>query len=541
MATTIKPNNKVAIKHRRVLDAYFATREDKSEYEQETTSEPPKTHTVVFGDTLSGLASTYNTTESKLKSDNGLTSSKIIIGQVLNIGSKPKEKKKGDRVTFKRLNTANLGDEVYVVVETDNLQGKKIWLNVKQGKADKPEIESNSKGLMLQHDKSTQTKAEAIVGSYVKNDKITNKDDFKDWAIFKFTLGGKDTKQEQDALEKLTDKKAFMYLLIDAHSPNNIKVLYNGRNPDKNGEPDKRTTPNQWLDMDKKWFELKKDDCCKSNLSKEQVKKIATSATDANVNKHLKGINESFKDNEINTCLRKIHYLAQLIHESGSFRYTEEIGASETDYGGFKGRGLIQLTYKSNYKSYGEFVNEDVTSTQKNKEKLEDDPHAAKSAGWFWGQKAKLNDEADSNDFILITRLINGGFNGYNDRLKYVKKGFKELYESCSNKKSEDTDYKFSESGAYNDKRASFAWGLWHDPDLSKSGCTKDKTKSLEGYERFIELTDSSYSKKNWYGIKSISEFSSIKETTGKGKNKKTYVKVRDAAELRIKELKDEK
>ncbi|WP_371393286.1 hypothetical protein ACCC68_08505, partial [Tenacibaculum maritimum] len=101
--------------------------------------------------------------------------------------------------------------------------------------------------------------------------------------------------------------------------------------------------------------------------------------------------------------------------------------------------------------------------------------------------------------------------------------------------------YEFNKSAAYNDKRASFAWRLWHDPDLSKSGCTKDKVKSLEGYERFVELTNANYSKKNWYGIKSISEFLSIKETEGKGKNKKTYVKVRDAAELRIKQLKDEK
>ena len=46
-------------------------------------------------------------------------------------------------------------------------------------------------------------------------------------------------------------------MLIDAHSKNNITFIYNGRNPDKDGEPDQRTTPNYWLDMDGKWFELK--------------------------------------------------------------------------------------------------------------------------------------------------------------------------------------------------------------------------------------------------------------------------------------------
>ncbi|KZS38915.1 hypothetical protein AWE51_15145 [Aquimarina aggregata] len=262
---------------------------------------------------------------------------------------------------------------------------------------------------------------------------------------------------------------------------------------------------NRWLDVDGSWFEVNNLDCCQRDITKEQLKKIATYSTDSNIDEHLNGINQAFKDNKINSCLRKIHFLAQLIHESGSFQYTEEIGASETDYGGFKGRGLIQLTFKSNYKEYGEFVNEDVTSSQKNKEKLETDPHAAKSGGWYWGQKAKLNDEADENDFIKITYSVNGGYNGYNDRLKWVKKGFKELFDNCSNDSGKNFTYNFSDSKAYNIKKASFGWGLWHDPDLNKSGCTKSKTKAIEGYERFISLHDGEGAPsltKKWYGYK---------------------------------------
>jgi len=50
-----------------------------------------------------------------------------------------------------------------------------------------------------------------------------------------------------------------LFLIIDAHSKNGITVIYNGRNPDKDGEPDDRTTPNYWLDFDGKWFEIKKN------------------------------------------------------------------------------------------------------------------------------------------------------------------------------------------------------------------------------------------------------------------------------------------
>ena len=293
---------------------------------------------------------------------------------------------------------------------------------------------------------------------------------------------------------------------MDAHESNPKKAgLIHYFGDTEEGEIKGEKVANRWLDVDGSWFELGNIDCCQSDISKEQLKEIATYASDSNIDEHLNGINESFKDNEINTCLRKIHYLAQLIHESGSFQYTEEIGASETDYGGFKGRGLIQVTLKSNYEAYGNFVNEDVTSTQENKEKLENDPHAAKSAGWYWGQRAKLNDEADDNDFIYITYAVNGGYNGYNDRLDWVEKGFDVLYNNCDQNDGKNDTYNFSDSKAYDIKKASFGWGLWHDPDLNKSGCTKNKDKAIEGYERFISLHDNEGTPtltKKWYGYK---------------------------------------
>ncbi|PHO01081.1 hypothetical protein CSC82_25420 [Rhodobacteraceae bacterium 4F10] len=122
-------------------------------------------------------------------------------------------------MTFKSLKSANLGDEVYVVVKTLNLANKKVWLNIRQGREEKTELHFKKSGLMLQHSKGENTRAEAVVGAYAKDDKITNRTDFKDWAIFKITLGGKDSKKEREALDRLKGKKAFMYLLVDAHSP----------------------------------------------------------------------------------------------------------------------------------------------------------------------------------------------------------------------------------------------------------------------------------------------------------------------------------
>ncbi len=266
--------------------------------------------------------------------------------------------------------------------------------------------------------------------------------------------------------------------------------------------------------------------CCKADWSFDKIKAIAYLSSDNNINKHLSGINKAFQDNEINTCLRRIHFLAQVLLESGGLQYTREIGASNEDYGGYPGRGLIQLTGHDNYAAYQEYSGEDVTSNLECKKKLEQNPHAANSAGWFWYSR-KLNELADKNDFILITAKINGGFNGYNKRLNYLKKGLKL---QCPTLKDISSEYNLTESGAYDIAIYSFAWGLWHDPGLNKTGCSKSKDLSLNGYDRFITLTDDNSSLKNRYGINKMAVFANLKDSKGN-------VKVRAAAQARINAL----
>lgn len=486
----------IKVERKHIKDAYFAVRKDEPVYEG-----TPSMHTVVSGDTLSKIANNNSTTVAKIKADNGLTSDLITVGQELALS---KATKKGDKVSFTKIKEAKVGEEVYIVVKTKSARELELKINIKQGVEDG--VAKMDEAIIIQQEDKNTDCIKATVGDYCKEEGITNKDDFADWAIAKVVLQPKGTEKQKewsDALDCLQDKKSKLYILVDAHSDNDYHITYHGRNPDDEGKPDYKTCPNRWLDIDEKWFELKLNDCCTRDITKEQLKNIATYGSDSNIEEHLTGINESFKDNDINTCLRKLHYLAQLIHESGSFQYTEELGVDEAAYGGFKGRGLIQLTFESNYKDYGEFVNDDVTSTQENKEKLEGDPHAAKSAGWYWGQRAKLNDEADDNDFIYITYAVNGGYNGYNDRLEWVEKGFEELYNKCKSKKNHTSIYSFSDSKAYNSKKASFGWGLWHDPDLNKTGCTKNKNKAIEGYERFISLHDAAGTPTlttKWYG-----------------------------------------
>lgn len=130
----------------------------------------------------------------------------------------------------------------------------------------------------------------------------------------------------------------------------------------------------------------------------------------------------------INTPSRQAAFLAQVAHESGQLRYIEEIAdgsayEGRADLGNnepgdgkrYKGRGFLQITGKANYERCGKGLKLDLVATP---ELLSTPENAARSAAWFWSTKL-LNELADLDQFGLITRRINGGFNGLDDRLKH--------------------------------------------------------------------------------------------------------------------------
>lgn len=137
---------------------------------------------------------------------------------------------------------------------------------------------------------------------------------------------------------------------------------------------------------------------------------------------------------EINAPARESAFLAQLAHESGGLRYWEEI-ASGSDYEGradlgntrhgdgrrYKGRGPIQLTGRANYRRAGAVLN---LNLEDNPEQVATHGIGCLVAAWFWADK-KLNelaDEGTEDAFRRITRRVNGGYNGWQDRLNYYKR-----------------------------------------------------------------------------------------------------------------------
>ena len=172
----------------------------------------------------------------------------------------------------------------------------------------------------------------------------------------------------------------------------------------------------------------------------------------------------------INTPLRQRHFLAQLLHESGSFRSVREnlnysakglmktwpnrfrttnaqgmhvpnetalrlhrnpeaiannvyanrmMNGDEASGDGWRfiGRGLIQITGRENYTACSRALfGDDRLLTQP--EILEQPRYAVESACWFW-QRKNINQHADRDDINMVTRVINGGVNGLKDRKQY--------------------------------------------------------------------------------------------------------------------------
>ena len=82
---------------------------------------------------------------------------------------------------------------------------------------------------------------------------------------------------------------------------------------------------------------------------------------------------------------------------------------------------LIQLTGRANYKNYGASIGQDLT-VDGNWAKVATDPTlAVDAAGWFWETKG-LNAWADTDDINKITKRVNGGYNGLEDRKAYLKR-----------------------------------------------------------------------------------------------------------------------
>ena len=129
-------------------------------------------------------------------------------------------------------------------------------------------------------------------------------------------------------------------------------------------------------------------------------------------------------------------FMAQTRHESWDFSKMKEVGSKKTfakyekpkmakrlgnkvkgDGELFKGRGFIQLTGRDNYSQFAASVGLTIDEAVADLETLDG---AIESACWFW-KKNGLNAICDKDDIVLMTKRINGGTIGLEDRKKHYE------------------------------------------------------------------------------------------------------------------------
>lgn len=187
-----------------------------------------------------------------------------------------------------------------------------------------------------------------------------------------------------------------------------------------------------------------------NEVSLKQLLEIMPAASPLHVQQFVDPLNAAMHEFGIDTPKRQAAFIAQLAHESGCFRYVRELASGEA-YNGrislgntrqeavdiatrnnstpgpfFKGRGLIQITGFDNYASCSSALFADKAVLTNNPALLERTDLACRSAAWYWDSRS-LNAFADAGDFETITRKINGGLNGYADRVAYHQRAIKAL------------------------------------------------------------------------------------------------------------------
>ena len=174
-----------------------------------------------------------------------------------------------------------------------------------------------------------------------------------------------------------------------------------------------------------------------------------------------KALSEALPDYDINSPQRVASFLAQCGHESGGFTaikenlnykaeslvrvwpkyfnasnandyahnqekidnraYANRMGNGDEASGDgyrFCGRGLIQLTGRSNYQAFADSIQEDINNLP---DYLATFEGCVQSACWFW-EANNLNQYADNYDLLTMTKKINGGTLGLDDRTARYKK-----------------------------------------------------------------------------------------------------------------------
>lgn len=285
------------------------------------------------------------------------------------------KKRVSDSISFKKINKAKIKDKVWVVVICNGTTGK-LTVEINENKLTNNEaVYDNPMKFLIEEEENTKIEFEIFKDIIVTPNTYAKE----------ITLQPKskeDVKALIDKFDKRTDKNAFLYFKVETIDPAyEIKII----------EANK-----EFKNKDDERLEILGTPCyCGVDFTVEEIKSIVLKmreeegiktkalfssencpldSTDKTYERLTDELNNTLKKYHINTCIRKIHFLAQSYHESGRYDTTLE-GASGKRYNPgehsnakqmentedgdgprYKGRGIIQLTWRKTQKAYFSYV-----------------------------------------------------------------------------------------------------------------------------------------------------------------------------------------
>jgi predicted chitinase len=285
------------------------------------------------------------------------------------------KKKVRDSISFKKITKAKIKEKVWVVATCNGTTGK-LAVEINENKLTNTEaIYDNPAKFLIGEEEKTKIEFEIFKDIIVTPNTYAKE----------ITLQPKskeDVKALIDKFAKRADKNAFLYFKAETIDPAyEIKIFEENK---------------EFINKDGERLEILGTPCyCNREITLDEIKSIVLKmrkeegiktkalfsaencpldSTDKTYERLTEELNNAMKKYHINTCIRKIHFLAQSYHESGRYDTTLE-GASGKGYNPgehsnakqmentvdgdgprYKGRGIIQLTWRKNQKAYFSYV-----------------------------------------------------------------------------------------------------------------------------------------------------------------------------------------
>lgn len=397
------------------------------------------------------------------------------------------KKKVRDEVSFPKIETTKIKQKIWIVAVCNGQNGTLSVEILENKQTNSTAIYEGSVKFLVGEEEKTKIEFD------LSKDKTSEPNIFAK-EIKLQPKSNDDVKLLLDKYKERPDKKSFHFIKASV-SGNDEEIIY----------PDNST---EFLNKDAKRLEVLGVPCyCGVDFTAEQiqefykksngnVKSLFTAdncplpADKKTYKEFTQELNAAMKSYEINTCIRKAHFLAQIEAETffdttleyasgwdydhtthlenynnyklylanvsnpknpyknfgtkaikrGHDRYLEciEHGHDVKGHGPkYKGRGLIQLTWKDTYEAYFNKLAKSTLITTP--EVVANDLNmVCDSAAWYWKERSSwgnLNNYADNDDFISVSVGVNGGLNGFEHRKSNLKKILKTLQtkETCIN------------------------------------------------------------------------------------------------------------